>query len=78
MAQETLDGAAAYGLDAVPTAPSVVGLHVRGEPHVTKLKFNHLGLATTATRTGGRSRDPERYRLHRRACHRHSRQEPDW
>jgi uncharacterized protein Yka (UPF0111/DUF47 family) len=52
MAQETLDGAAAYGLD-VADRP-MVSAFMSGVNRTSRLKFNHPGLATTATRTGGR------------------------
>jgi uncharacterized protein Yka (UPF0111/DUF47 family) len=52
MAQETLDGAAAYGLD--PADRPMVAAFMAGLNRTARLKFNHPGLATTATRTGGR------------------------
>jgi len=52
MAQETLDGAAAYGLDAADRP--MVSAFMSGVNRTSRLKFNHPGLATTATRTGGR------------------------
>ena len=52
MAQETLDGAAAYGLDAADRP--MVSAFMSGVNRTSRLKFNHSGLATTATRTGGR------------------------
>jgi uncharacterized protein Yka (UPF0111/DUF47 family) len=52
MAQETLDGAAAYGLD-VADRP-MVSAFMSGVNRTSRLKFNHPGLATTATRTSGR------------------------
>jgi uncharacterized protein Yka (UPF0111/DUF47 family) len=52
MAQETLDGAAAYGLDAADRP--MVSAFMFGVNRTARLKFNHPGLATTATRTDGR------------------------
>ncbi len=52
MAQETLDGAAAYGLDDADRP--MVAAFMAGVNRTAGLKFNHPGLATTATRTGGR------------------------
>jgi hypothetical protein len=52
MAQETLDGAAAYGLG--PADRPMVSAFMAGVNRTSRLKFNHPGLATTATRTGGR------------------------
>ncbi len=52
MAQEMLDGAAAYGL-AAEDRPMVLAF-MAGVNRTSPLKFNHPGLATTATRTGGR------------------------
>ena len=52
LAGETLDGAASYNLadaDRILVAAFMAGLN-----RTAKLKFNHPGLATTATRTGGR------------------------
>ena len=52
MAQETLNGAAAYGLDQADH--SLVIAFMAGLNRTSKLKFNHPGLATTATRASGR------------------------
>ena len=52
MAQETVDGAAAYDLEAADR-PMVVAF-MAGVNRTARLKFNHPGLATTATRAGGR------------------------
>jgi uncharacterized protein Yka (UPF0111/DUF47 family) len=52
LAQETLDGAAAYGLDAADRP--MVSAFMAGVNRTARLKFNHPGLATTATRSGGR------------------------
>ena len=52
MAQETLDGAAAYDLEAADRP--MVSAFMSGVNRTARLKFNHPGLATTATRTGGR------------------------
>ncbi|MDP9096838.1 MAG: DUF47 family protein [Pseudomonadota bacterium] len=52
MAQETLDGAAVYGLDEADRP--MVAAFMAGVNRTSRLKFNHPGLATTATRTGGR------------------------
>ena len=52
LAEETIDGAAAYGLqdaDRPRVAAFMAGLN-----RTAKLKFDHPGLATTATRTGER------------------------
>ena len=51
MAQETLDGAAAYGLEQADRA--MVSAFMAGVNRTARLKFNHPGLATTATRSGG-------------------------
>ena len=51
MAQETLDGAAAYDLEAADR-PMVLAF-MAGVNATAKLKFNHPGLTTTATRAGG-------------------------
>jgi uncharacterized protein Yka (UPF0111/DUF47 family) len=52
LAEETIDGAAAYNLtDADRT---LVAAFMRGLNRTAKLKFSHPGLATTATRTGDR------------------------
>ena len=50
MAQETLDGAASYGLDAADRP--MVRAFMAGVNRTARLKFNHPGLATTATRAG--------------------------
>ena len=52
LAQETLDGAAAYDLD--PADRPMVSAFMAGVNRTARLKFNHPGLATTATRAGGR------------------------
>jgi uncharacterized protein Yka (UPF0111/DUF47 family) len=52
MAEETLDGAAAYDLDAADRP--MVSAFMAGVNRTARLKFNHPGLATTATRAGGR------------------------
>lgn len=52
LAQETLDGAAVYGLDEADRP--LVGAFMAGVNRTARLKFNHPGLATTATRAGGR------------------------
>jgi uncharacterized protein Yka (UPF0111/DUF47 family) len=52
LAEETLDGAAAYNL-AEADRP-MVSAFMTGLNRTAKLKFNHPGLATTATRIGGR------------------------
>jgi hypothetical protein len=52
MAQETLDGAAAY--DREPADRPMVSAFMTGVNRTARLKFNHSGLATTATRAGGR------------------------
>jgi hypothetical protein len=52
MAQETLDGAAAYDLE--PADRPMVSAFMTGVNRTARLKFNHSGLATTATRAGGR------------------------
>jgi uncharacterized protein Yka (UPF0111/DUF47 family) len=52
MAQETLDGAAAYDLE--PADRPMVSAFMLGVNRTARLKFNHPGLATTATRAGGR------------------------
>jgi uncharacterized protein Yka (UPF0111/DUF47 family) len=51
LARETLDGAAVYGLD--PVDRPLVGAFMAGVNRTAKLKFNHPGLATTATRADG-------------------------
>ncbi len=52
LAQEILDGAAAYGLDAADRP--MVSAFMAGVNRTLRLKFGHPGLATTATRAGGR------------------------
>ena len=52
LAEETLDGAAVYRLSK-PDRP-LVAAFMAGVNRTAKLKFNHPGLATTATRSGGR------------------------
>ena len=52
LAEETLDGAAASNL--VETDRPLVSAFMAGVNRTAKLKFNHPGLATTATRAGGR------------------------
>lgn len=52
LAQETLDGAAAYGLDAADRP--LVSAFMAGVNRTARLKFGHPGLATTATRAGSR------------------------
>lgn len=52
MAQETLDGASVYGLDDADRP--LVAAFMSGLNRTARLKFNHPGLATTATRAGGR------------------------
>ena len=52
MAEETVDGAAAYGLDAADRP--FVSAFMAGVHRTARLKFDHPGLATTATRAGGR------------------------
>jgi len=52
LAEETVDGAAAYNL-AEADRP-LVAAFMNGLNRTAKLKFSHPGLATTATRTGGR------------------------
>ena len=52
LAEETLDGAAVYGLSD-PDRP-LVSAFMAGVNRTAKLKFNHPGLATTATRAGDR------------------------
>jgi uncharacterized protein Yka (UPF0111/DUF47 family) len=51
-AQETLAGAHVYGL--LPDDRPAIEAFMRGIEATKKLKFGHPGLATTATRTGGR------------------------
>jgi len=52
LAEEILDGAAAYNLAA--TDRPLVAAFMAGINRTAKLKFVHPGLATTATRAGGR------------------------
>jgi uncharacterized protein Yka (UPF0111/DUF47 family) len=52
LAEETLDGAAVYNLAAADR--SLVAAFMTGINRTAKLKFNHPGLATTATRDSGR------------------------
>jgi uncharacterized protein Yka (UPF0111/DUF47 family) len=52
LAEETLDGAAAYKLDT-EDRPLVLAF-MAGINRTAKLKFNHPGLGTTATRAGAR------------------------
>jgi uncharacterized protein Yka (UPF0111/DUF47 family) len=52
LATETIDGATAYGLG--PGDRSLVKAFMRGIQRTTALRFDHPGLATTATRSGGR------------------------
>jgi len=52
LAEESLDGAAAYGL--AETDRPLVAAFMAGVNRTAKLKFGHPGLATTATRAGGR------------------------
>jgi len=52
LAEETVDGAAAYNL--AETDRPLVAAFMSGLNRTAKLKFSHPGLATTATRTGGR------------------------
>ena len=52
LAQETLDGAAAYGLEAADRP--LVQAFMAGVNRTAPLKFHHPGLATTATRADGR------------------------
>jgi uncharacterized protein Yka (UPF0111/DUF47 family) len=52
LAEETLDGAAVYNL--VEADRSLVSAFMTGTNRTAKLKFNHPGLATTATHDGGR------------------------
>ncbi|MDR3536496.1 MAG: hypothetical protein P4L71_08345 [Acetobacteraceae bacterium] len=52
LAEETIDGAAAYGLEEVDR-PRVAAF-MAGLNRTARLKFDHPGLATTATRTGTR------------------------
>jgi uncharacterized protein Yka (UPF0111/DUF47 family) len=52
LAEETIEGAAAYNL--ADTDRPLVAAFMAGINRTAKLKFNHPGLATTATRTGPR------------------------
>jgi len=52
LAEETIDGATAYGLDKADR-PRVAAF-MAGLNRTAKLKFDHPGLATTATRSGKR------------------------
>jgi uncharacterized protein Yka (UPF0111/DUF47 family) len=52
MARETVDGAAAYDLEQADRP--MVAAFMAGVNRTARLKFNHPGLATTATRAGGR------------------------
>lgn len=52
LAQEMLDGASTYDLDAADRP--LVSAFMAGVNRTSRLKFNHPGLATTATRAGGR------------------------
>lgn len=52
LAEETIDGAASYGLK--PDDRPRVGAFMAGVNRTAGLKFNHPGLATTATRAGTR------------------------
>ena len=52
LAEETLDGAAAYNL--APADRPFVSAFMAGVNRTARLKFAHPGLATTATRAGGR------------------------
>jgi uncharacterized protein Yka (UPF0111/DUF47 family) len=52
LAEETVDGAAAY--DLVEADRPMVAAFMAGINRTAKLKFGHPGLATTATRAGGR------------------------
>jgi uncharacterized protein Yka (UPF0111/DUF47 family) len=52
LAEETVDGAAAYNL--TETDRPLVAAFMNGLNRTAKLKFSHPGLATTATRAGGR------------------------
>jgi uncharacterized protein Yka (UPF0111/DUF47 family) len=52
IASENIDGALAYGLDAADSAH--VAAFMRGVNSTRALKFDHPGLATTATRAGNR------------------------
>ncbi len=52
LAEETIDGAAAYNLAEIDRP--LVAAFMSGLNRTAKLKFSHPGLATTATHTGGR------------------------
>jgi uncharacterized protein Yka (UPF0111/DUF47 family) len=52
LAEETIDGATAYGLD--PADRPLVAAFMAGLNRTAGLKFDHPGLATTATRSGPR------------------------
>ena len=65
-AEEVLAGAHVYGL--LPQDRPAVEAFMRGVESTRKLKFDHPGLATTATRVGRAAHHPERYRRDRRAC----------
>ena len=65
-AQETLAGAHVYGL--LPDDRPAIEAFMRGLEATKKLKFGHPGLATTATRTGGRLTISKRYRRDRCPC----------
>jgi HPt (histidine-containing phosphotransfer) domain-containing protein len=52
LAEESLDGAAAYNL--IEADRPMVSAFMAGLNRTAKLKFNHPGLATTATRADGR------------------------
>lgn len=52
LSEEKLDGAAVYGLS--DSDRPLVSAFMAGVNRTTKLKFNHPGLATTATRSGSR------------------------
>ena len=75
LAEETIDGAAVYGL-ADADRP-LVAAFMAGLNRTARLKFDHPGLATTATRCRRPAGDPERHRHHRRACHRDPCRGPD-
>ncbi len=50
VSQESIDGASVYGL--IETDKSSVRAFMRGVNQTAKLKFEHVGLGTTATRSG--------------------------
>ncbi len=52
LATETIEGATAYGL--APADRALVRAFMRGVQRTSPLRFDHPGLATTATRSGGR------------------------